>query len=318
MARRGGPASQEDGKGMGGKIGRNVSAPLRLFRLALLLYPRAFRDQHGAEMWQTCRDLAEEARAGGILAGARWWLAIYTDTLAGALLERTRGMRSVSWGVWIAAGATLLAVVVSVVASANLYLLEDNNALTSAAYGASPLLRFSYDGAYLAALAAAVAGAALVAYATVPARVATGGALALAALVALGGFGGLLARHPLSGLALIGAFAGVVALCLLAGWGVSRRLAGRMSARAAALVGACAGGGVALALDAAALITHTLTLNPISHALYMQGQVNATHFNALLIGMGAQALTVALCGLLLGVALWSSRTAGRDGAAAAG
>ncbi len=317
MTRRCGPALGKGSDGMAGKNGRKAGA-LRLYRLALALYPRAFRDRYGDEMWQTCRDQAEEARAGGILAGGRFWLAIYTDTLAGALLERTKGMRSVSWGVWIAVGETLLAVAVSVVASANLYLLEDNNPLTPVAYGASPLLRFSYNGAYLTALAAAVAGAALIAYATLPARRATGGALALAGLVALGGFSGLLARHPLSGLTLIGAFVGIVALCLLVGWAMARSLAGRMSARAAALVGACAGAGVALALDAAALIVHTIALNPASHALYMQGRIGQTPYNALLIGMGAQALMVALCGLLLAAALWSGRTSRRGGATAAG
>ena len=282
--------------------------PLRLYRLALLFYPRAFRERHGMELWQTGRDLAEATRASGLVEGARFWLAMYADILASALVERIMTMRASAWTIWLAMGATLLAVAVSVGASLNLYLLEDGNPLTATAYAASPLLRVSYDGAYLAALVAGVAGAAIVVYAAAPARVATGIALTLAALVALGGFGGLLARYPLSGLALIGAFTGLAALCLLAGWGAARRLARHLGARAP-LVGACVGASVALALDAATLIAHTLALNPVSHALYMQGQIGATHYNALLIGMAAQALTVALCGLLLAVALWSGRGA---------
>jgi hypothetical protein len=289
--------------------------PLRLYRLALLLYPRAFRERHGEELWQTCRDLTQEAHASGWLASARFWLAIYADTLAAALGERTRAMRTVSWVARLAAGATLLAVAVSVVASANLYALEDNNPLTVAAYGASPLLRLSYDGAYLAALAAGVMGVTIGLHALLPARIALTTALGLAALVALGGFGGLLIRYPLSGLALIGGFGGLVALGLLTGRAVTQRLAGRMSARASALVGACAGAGIALALDAAALIAHTLALNPISHALYMQGQISGSHYNALLLGMTAQTLTAALCALLLAVALWPGRGAHSDVAA---
>jgi hypothetical protein len=269
-------------------------------------------------MWQTCRDLAEEARAVGLVNSARFWLAVFGDTLAGALVERTRRMRGMSWAIWLAAWATLVAVTVSVAASLMLYVLEDGNPLTDAAYRASPLLRFSYDGAYLAALVAGVAGCAIVLYAALPARVATGVAAGLAALVALGGFGGLLVRFPRSGLALIGSFAGLALLCLLAGWGVTRWLAPRRGPRAAALIGACAGAGVALALDAAALIAHTLAINPISHALYMQGQINETHFNALLIGMVAQALMVALCVLLLVVALRSGRGGSPGGGVAAG
>ena len=301
---------------MNGRSGRR-SLPLRLFRVALWLYPREFRKRHGKELWQTLRDLAEETRTVGWLAGTRFWLAVFADTLAGALMERMSAMRGISWASWLATGATLVALAVSVVASGNLYALEDGNPLTGTAYSASPLLRVSYDGAYLAALVAGVVGVAIVAYAALPARVATAATVGLAALVALGGFGGLLARYPLSGLALIGGFVGLAALCLLAGWGVARWLAPRAGRRAAALVGACAGAGVALAVDAAALIAHTLALNPVSHALYMQGQIGGTHFNALLIGMAAQGLTAALCGLLLAVALWAGRDAG-GGAVAAG
>lgn len=293
------------------------SRALRLYRATLALYPRAFRERHGLELWQTGRDMAEAARAAGRRVGVSFWLALYADALAGALVERVKAMRGATWTAWLAFGATLLAVAVSVAASLNLYLLEDGNPLTASAYGSSALLRYSYDGAYLAALVAGVAGVALLAYALAPARVATAGALGLAALVALGGFGGLLARHPLNGLALIGAFAGLSLLCLLVGWGVARALTARRGARAASLIGACAGAGLALLADAAALIVHTFALNPASHALYMQGRIGATPLNALLIGMAAQALMVALCGLTLALA-WRSRSSGRGAPPALG
>lgn len=292
-------------------------APLRLYRWLLALYPRGVRERHSEELWQTGRDMAESARAGGAGrdAGARFWLTLYADTLVAALDERWRAMRGSVWTAWLAVGVTLLAVAVSVAASLNLYLLEDGNPLTDAAFGGSALLRYSYDGAYLAALVAGVAGAAVVLCALLPGRVAALGALGLAALVAFGGFGGLLARRPLNGLALIGVFAGLAVLCLLAGWGVARALEPRSGARRARLIGGCVGTGVALLADAAALIAHTLALNPVSHALYMQGQIGATPYNATLIGMLIQALLVALCAPALALALWSGRrartTAGR-------
>src|SRR6266567_9569375 len=65
---------------------------------------------------------------------------------------------------WVALVATVTAFVVSLLASLNLYLLEDNNPLTQAAYSASPVLRFSYDGVYLSALVAGVAICAIVGY----------------------------------------------------------------------------------------------------------------------------------------------------------
>jgi hypothetical protein len=50
---------------------------------------------------------------------------------------------------WIAPAATIIALVASLVTSLNLYLLEDDNPLTQAAFSASPLLRLSYDGVYI-------------------------------------------------------------------------------------------------------------------------------------------------------------------------
>ncbi|HEX9035490.1 MAG TPA: hypothetical protein VF808_00700 [Ktedonobacterales bacterium] len=292
------------------------TTPLRLYRLLLTIYPRAFRAHHGDELWQTGRDMAESRAAGG--ATATFWLALYADILAGALGERWNQMRGSTWTVWLAAGATLLAVLVSVAAGLNIYLLEDGNPLTSAAYSVSSLLRFSYDMVYVAALVAGVTGVAVAAAAFTSAQIARWVTIALAALVALGGFGGLLARRPAVAVAFIVGFAALTALCLLASWGVARALANRASTRTATLIGGCVGAGVALLVDAAALVIHTLALNPVSHALYMQAQIGQTRYNAALIGMVAQASLVILCALLLALAIWSGRTSGHGGAAALG
>jgi hypothetical protein len=296
---------------------RQSRLPLQLYTMLLAFYPRAFRARRALELWQTVRDLAEETNSRNIFAAARFWLAVYADTLAGVLAERWHVVRDSTrnvWETWLALGMTLLAVVASVGASLDLYLLEDSNPLTAAAYSALPLLRFSYTAAYIAALVAGVAGVAVVAYAVIPARAALWSVLGLAAFVALGGFGGLVVRHTLTGLALIGAFAALCALCLFIGWRVARALMRRTRERAAILIGACAGAVVALLVNAAALITHTLTLNPVSHALYMQFRIGDTPYNAALIGMVVQTLLVVCCAASLAAALWSAsrRVGGSD------
>ncbi len=47
---------------------------------------------------------------------------------------------------------------------------------------------------------------------------------------------------------------------------------------------------------------HTLLLNPVSHALYMQGQIVGTHLNFSLIVMGLAFLTLLVCAMSLGYA----------------
>jgi hypothetical protein len=46
---------------------------------------------------------------------------------------------------WAALVATAMAFVASLLASINLYLLEDSNPLMQAVYSASPVLRFNHD-----------------------------------------------------------------------------------------------------------------------------------------------------------------------------
>src|SRR5579884_2702329 len=85
---------------------------------------------------------------------------------------------------WTALAVTLFAGLVAVLASFNLYLLEDGNPLTTAAYTASPLLRFSYDGAYISALAAVVAVCTIVGYALVRRDLGVVGLIVVSLLVA--------------------------------------------------------------------------------------------------------------------------------------
>jgi hypothetical protein len=205
---------------------------------------------------------------------------------------------------WMAIAATAFAFVVSLLASINLYLLEDNNPLTQAAYSASPVLRLSYDGAYLSALVACVAVCAIVAYAIIPADASvTIGLIIIALLVTLAGFGGLLIRYPTTFLALFLVFAGLLVVSLLAGRVADGWLRLRLDRRRAAILGACVSTGVVLLVNAIAMVVHTLALNPVSHALYMQGQIGTTRLNSVLIGMGIEILAIIVCLLSIGVAL---------------
>ncbi len=213
----------------------------------------------------------------------------------------TRAMRPV---VIISAALAGVAFVVSLLASLNLYLLEDQNPLTLIAYRSAPLLRVSYDAAYISALVAGVMMFALLVRLFAPrGRAALAAIGALAVVVALGGFGGLLVRAPLNFLALFAGFGALTLLCLFVAERTSARLRDASSDRSAALMGSCAGVIVALLVNAAALAPHTVALNPVSHALYMQGQIPGTHLNALLLGAALQLLLVGALGLSLLVAL---------------
>jgi hypothetical protein len=277
---------------------------LRAYRLALHAYPAAFRRAFGEEMWQTFRDSYEEASASGRAAVALLCLGVGADLLRSALPERIHAMRP---AVVIAAVTTCVTFVVALLASINLYLLEDNNPLTNAAYSASPLLRLSYDGAYLSALVAAVAVCGIVAYAIVPSRLPViAGLAAVALIVILGGFGGLLIRYPATFLALFAAFAGLTMISFLVGQAVATRLQPRLGPRSALVVGACVTTAVALIANVIAIVPHTVALNPVSHPLYMQGQIPGTHLNSLLIAMGVEVLAVVISVISILVALRSS------------
>lgn len=289
-----------------------------LYRLLLRMYPSAFRRAYGARMQQVFRDSCRAALQTRGLAGLLFfWASTWSDLLLSAPVERWQAfkegtismasdthLRRFSPRLWLVAGATLLAFLVALVASLNLYLLEDDSPLTSAAYSASPLLRFSYDGVYLSALATGVVICAIGVYALVSrARVATAGLGILALLVACAGFGGLLLRHSTTFLIFCALFALLLLVGLLCGRALSRRMARRLDWRAARVLGACAGAGCLLLINVAALVIHTLILNPLSHTLYMQGQIPGTHLNLSLIAMVCAVLTLLLYALSLGNAL---------------
>ncbi|HLG77841.1 MAG TPA: hypothetical protein VFA09_01625 [Ktedonobacteraceae bacterium] len=199
---------------------------------------------------------------------------------------------------WIAVAATIITFIVSLLVSISLYLLEDGNPLTQAAYSASPLVRFSYDAVYLSALVACVAVCAIVGYAitrSTPSVVF--GLILISLLIIFGGFGGLLVRYPATFLVFFIAFAGLLLLSLVAGRmvaGLSTRYLGQ---RTAAIVGACLGAFIVMLVNAIALVLHTMALNPASHALFMQGQIGETHYNSLIIGMAIEVVLVLFCGL---------------------
>jgi len=266
---------------------------LRVYKQALRLYPAAFRRAFGTDLWQTCRDAYEEASARGSGALALLWLHLGADILRSALPERLHAMRPT---LVLAPVLTGIAFFVSLLASLNLYGLEDQNPLTVAAYQASPFLRVSYDGIYLSALVAGVAVCAILAYAIAPANgYVTIGLAMVALLIALGGFGGLLVRSPATFLILFVVFIGLTLVSFLSGRAVAVRLQPRLGPRAAAILGGCVSAGVVLLINMLAVVSHTLVLNPVSHTLYMQGQIAGTHYNALLLVLGGQVLTMLVC-----------------------
>lgn len=207
---------------------------------------------------------------------------------------------------WVALVATIIACVLSLLASFNLYLLEDDNSLTRAAYSASPVLRLSYDGIYLSALVAIVAACAIVAYIITQADGLVVISLILVTLfVALVGFGGLIVSHPATFFVLFLVFASLTLVSFLLGRAVASRSRHRLGQRSAAMVGACVSTGMALFVNVVALVVHTLALNPVSHALFMQGQIGETHFSSLLIAIGVELLAMSISVLSIGGALRS-------------
>src|ERR1700730_5896731 len=158
----------------------------------------------------------------------------------------TMASQELSWNfrprLWIAVATTILTCIVSLLASINLYLLEDGNPLTQAAYSASPLVRFSYDGVYLSALVACVAVCAIVGYAI--ARSDTSvviGVILVSLLIIFGGFGGLLVRYPVTFLIFFLVFMSLALLSLLSGRVVAARSGRNPGQRSAAILGACFG-----------------------------------------------------------------------------
>ncbi len=289
-----------------------------LYAFCLRMYPAHFRRVYGLRMLRVFRDSCRQVlQRRGLPGLGRYWLYTLMDLAVTACLERwyvlqkgihtmviDRPVSNFTPRLWMMLVSTVLAFVVSLVASLNLYLLEDANPLTRLAYSDAPLLRFSYDGIYLSALVAGVMVCAVFGYALLQREnVVRGMVVGVALLVVLGGFGGLLVRYPLTFLAFLGIFLVLAGLCWWVGRIVTARLSEQLVRRSAAVLGACVGVVLALLVNGVALVLHTLILNPVSHNLYMQGQIEGTHLNFTLLVMALAVFTLAVCSLSLGRAL---------------
>jgi hypothetical protein len=297
---------------------RAIACSEWLFRLLLCVYPTSFRRVYGLRMMRvfrdSCRDVLQQRDLKGL---ALLWLQTLYDLIINAYLERWyvlkgavhtmtsgRDIRTTPIRLWLVLTVTLIAFVVSEISSLNLYLLEDASPLTQVAYSVSPLLRFSYDGIYLSSLAAGVAVCAIAGYTIVQrALFVMVGLIIVALLIAFGGFGGLLFRHPETFLLFFVVFVVLTLISFLCGLAVATRFGRVLGQRRAAILGACMSTGCVLLINVVALVLHTLILNPVSHALYMQGQIGATPWNFSLIAMLVALLTVIVCFVSLGRAL---------------
>lgn len=289
-----------------------------LYHLFLYAYPTRFRSIYGERMTRVFRDSCNATlQQHSLFSLLAFWLHTFFDLVFTACLERWHDFQEkgnpmalsgysqhLPSRLWLALIATVITFVVSLVASINLYLLEDASPLTQAAYGASAWLRFSYDGVYLSALAAGVAVCAIVGFAVVQRRFFVMIGLGIVTLlVAFGGFGGLLVRQALTFLVLFVVFLALTLGSFLLGRVASSRASRVLGQRPSAVLGACVSAGSVLLVNVVALVLHTLILNPVSHELYMQGQIGGTSINFSLVAMVLAFLTLLVCIVCLGRAL---------------
>lgn len=291
-------------------VHRALSLSVRLYRLLLFAYPPPFRQACGERLVRVFRDACRAALyQRGLSALIPLWGWTLSDLAWTAGCERwqrfkenacvmmtSRFFRPLPARLWVALVTTLLAFGVDLLASLNLYLLEDASPLSQIAYSASPLLRLSYDVVYLSALASGVAVCAAIGYALVSRRLLVSvGIVVLTLLVALGGFGGLLVRHAVTFFILLAVFLGLI----LSGWLLGRAATARSGripgSQPVVVLGACVWVGWVLLVNLVALVLHTLNLNLVSHTLYMQGQIGGTHLNFSLLMLGLALLTLIGC-----------------------
>ncbi len=291
---------------------RALAISILLYGLLLYAYPAPFRLIYRERLVRVFRDSCRATleKHGGLFLIPLWGRTC-TDLVRTAWLERwqhfmennsalvaSEPSQQLPARLWVALIAMLLSLSVELLASLHLYLLEDASPLDQAAYIASPLLRFSYDVIYLSALASGLAVWAVVGYALIRRHlVVTFGSIFLTLLAALGGFGGLLVHHTETFLVFLGLLFILTRGSFLLGSAATARsiYVYNLSSRPAAVLRACARAGVIVLVNLVALVLHTLTLNPVSHALYMQGQIPGTHLNALLIAMVLAFLTGIIC-----------------------
>jgi hypothetical protein len=293
---------------------RALDLSVRLSRLLLFAYPAPFRQTYGERLVRVFRDACRAAlEQRGLSALLPLWGRMCCDLVWTACGERWRHLkentsmatfrhpRPVPMRLWVALAATFLALGVELLASVNLYLLEDASPLSQAAYGASPLLRFSYDAVYLSALASGFAACAALGYALVQRRLLVRvGLVVLTFLIVLAGFGGLLVQHAATFFVLLAVFLALVLGGFLLGRVATARATRILGARSAAVLGACVSVGGGLLVNLVALVLHTLSLNLVSHTLYMQAQIGTTHLNLSLLLLGLAPLTLIGCIVCLG------------------
>jgi hypothetical protein len=296
-------------------VKRAVVLSVWLYGLFLSAYPATFRRTYGERLVRVFRDTCRATLyQRGVRSLLPLWRRTFSDLVCTACLERWQSFKEKACSMassrhsqhlparlWVALAATLLAFGVELLASFNLYLLEDASPLSQAAYSASPLLRFSYDVIYLSALASGFAVCAVVGYALVQRHLLVSiGFVIMTLLVAFGGFGGLLVHHNVTFLVFLVIFLALTLGSFLLGRVATAHSGHFLGPRSAAVLGACVSVGDVLLVNLVALVFHTLSLNPISHALYMQGQIAGTHLNFSLLVLGMALLTLIIFMVCLG------------------
>lgn len=288
-------------------VGRVIALSEWLYGLFLHAYPATFRRTYGSRMACVFRDSCHDAlQQHGVASLIPLWLHMLSDLVSSVCLEHWQHLKEETRimankqqfpiRLWVTIVAIVIAFVVSVLASINLYLIEDSSRLTQVAYSASPLLRFSYDGIYLSALAASVAICAIIGYTLVRCTaLVVIGLIFVTVLIALGGFGGLLVRHATTFLIFVVVFLALTQSSMLIGRRVTIRVANLLGQRLAAILGACVSTCSVLLFNVIALVLHTLLLNMVNHSLYMQGQIEGTRLNFSLIAMIVAFLTLIAC-----------------------
>jgi hypothetical protein len=185
----------------------------------------------------------------------------------------TQTTRHAPRGLLPAAVTLALAFLAAFVGSLDVYLIEDDSALGRAAHASNTALNLTYEAVYVTALAAlVVVGAGVIRL--VLARLGRGEAVDLrffvpvaAAFVVLGAFWGLVIKHPVGFLVLVGSFALLIAGTLFVGPLLARWL-GRGDQERVFALGPAVGAGLSLGVNVAALVAHMLQLATAYPALY--------------------------------------------------
>jgi hypothetical protein len=145
-----------------------ITASLQLYRVLLVLHPRAFRREYGASILQVfaqeCRDAKRAAGVAGVLC---LWPRALGDLLAGAAAEHFARLvawwkGSASMGIYRQSASEIFAAFVAYVIAGIGFQKMSEDVVKSSLPASHPLLTISYDtvavGAVLALLAVLVGG----------------------------------------------------------------------------------------------------------------------------------------------------------------